>query len=291
MVIAAISVGLALAFNATRQDSLPLVESRSSAPVAGASQQAENQTEAVAVPSDNVSMDPAQESVQDGEISLHDAALRHASGEAVFLDAREAEEYELGHIQGALSLSVFTFAQDFPALKAGLEGKTVITYCDGEHCKLSQDLADQLTAHGIRNVFVLKNGWSLWQNDGLPTATGREPGSQEPGSQEPGSQEPGSQEPGSQEPGMQAPPQQEPLPQEPPTQVPAQEEPASQDPATQPSPQQEPSTEDSLTQTSPQQEPLPTEPGMPAPEQKPLPNEPEAHEPAPTEPKQTGGQS
>lgn len=271
LAIAAISVGLALAFNATRQDNVLLVASGISAPATGASQQAENQTEAAAVPTDNASADAARESVQGGEISLRDAALRHASGEAVFLDAREAEEYKLGHIQGALSLSAFTFAQDFPALKAGFEGKTVITYCDGEHCKLSQDLADQLTANGIRNVFVLKNGWSLWRNDGLPTATGREPGSQEPG--------------------LPAPPQQEPLPQEPPTQVPTQEDPASQNPATQPSPQQEPSTEDALTQTPPHQEPQPAEPGMPAPEQKPLPTEPEAHEPAPMEPKPTGGQS
>lgn len=251
MTIAAISVGLALAFNATRQDSLPLVQSRSSAPATGASQQAANQTEAAAVPADNASVDAAQASVQGGEISLRDAALRHASGEAVFLDAREAEDYELGHIQGALSLSAFTFAQDFPALKAGLEGKTVITYCDGEHCKLSQDLADQLTANGIRNVFVLKNGWSLWRNDGLPTATGREPGSPEPDLQEP-------------------------LPQDPATQTPANQEPASQD---------------SLTQTPPQQELQPAEPGMPAPEQKPLPSEPETHQPAPMEPKPTGGQS
>ncbi len=256
LAIAAISVGLALAFNATRQDSLPLVQSRSAAPATGASQQAANQTGAAAVPADNASAGEAQESVQGGEISLRDAALRHASGEAVFLDAREAEEYELGHIQGALSLSAFTFAQDFPALKAGLEGKTVITYCDGEHCKLSQDLADQLTANGIRNVFVLKNGWSLWRNDGLPTATGREPGSPEPG--------------------LQAPPQQEPLPQDPATQTPANQEPASQD---------------SLTQTPPQQELQPAEPGMPAPEQKPLPSEPETHQPAPMEPKPTGGQS
>lgn len=261
LAIAAISVGLALAFNATRQDSLPLVQSRSSAPATEAPQQVANQTDAAAVSTDNASVSPAPDSVQSGEISLRDAALRHASGEAVFLDAREAEDFELGHIQGALSLSAFAFAQEFPALKAKLEGKTVITYCDGEHCKLSQDLADQLTAHGIPNVFVLKNGWSLWRQEGLPTATGREPGSPEPGMQEPG---------------MPAPPQQETLPQEPTTQAPAQQEPASQD---------------SLTQTPPQQEPLPAEPGIPAPEQKPLPTDPETHEPAPLEPKPTGGQS
>ena len=259
MVIAAISVGLALAFNATRQDSLPLVQSRSSAPATGVPQQAANQT--AAVPSDNASVSPVPDSVQSGEISLHDAALRHASGEAVFLDAREAEDFEIGHIQGALSLSAFAFAQEFPALKEKLEGKTVITYCDGEHCKLSQDLADQLTAHGIRNVYVLKNGWSLWRQEGLPTATGREPASPEPNTQEPG---------------MPAPPQQEPLPQEPTTLAPAQ-------------PQSLP--QDSLTQTPPQQEPLPAEPVMPTPEQKPLPTEPETHQPAPMEPKPTGGQS
>ncbi|PKN41686.1 MAG: hypothetical protein CVU60_09870 [Deltaproteobacteria bacterium HGW-Deltaproteobacteria-18] len=145
-IILAISIGLALAFNATRPDRLPLVHDPEIA---------------------------AQAAAQRGEISLADAILLFESGEAVFADARDAGEYALGHIDGALSLDPLMFEQDFPSLQEQLEGATtIVTYCDGEFCELSRELAEQLKGMGLQNVRVLKNGWTLWRDQGLPTATG-----------------------------------------------------------------------------------------------------------------------
>lgn len=109
-----------------------------------------------------------------GEISLEDAEALYRVGEAVFLDARDPEEYEKGHIEGALSLPPAAFTREFPDVRAKLEHKTAITYCDGEFCELSHELAQQLVAAGVADVRVLKNGWSLWKEN-LPTATGTEP--------------------------------------------------------------------------------------------------------------------
>ena len=145
-IIIGVSVGLALAFNATRPDRLPLVHDPESA---------------------------TQVAIQRGEISLADAALLFRSGQAVFIDAREAYEYALGHIEGALSLDPILFGQQFPALREHLEGpRTIITYCDGEFCELSHELAQQLLGMGLQDVRVLKNGWTLWRDQGLPAATG-----------------------------------------------------------------------------------------------------------------------
>jgi 3-mercaptopyruvate sulfurtransferase SseA len=48
---------------------------------------------------------------------------------------------------------------------------TIITYCDGERCPLSRELAEALRVEGVENVRELRNGWTLWQEQGLPTAT------------------------------------------------------------------------------------------------------------------------
>lgn len=153
-IIIAISVGLALAFNATRPDRLPLVHDPEIA---------------------------AQAAAQRGEISLADAIRLFESGEAVFVDAREADEYALGHIDGALSLDPLAFEQEFPLLQEQLEGaKTIVTYCDGEFCELGRELAEQLKGMGLQDVRVFKNGWTLWRDQGLPTATGNPASEQAP---------------------------------------------------------------------------------------------------------------
>jgi rhodanese-related sulfurtransferase len=148
--ILALSSVLALAVNALRPDGLPLVRL---AP-------------------------PSVIAAEAGSpyISLQDAALLHLSGRAVFLDARSVGEYVAGHVKGALSVPLEDYAQLAAGVKAAAGGKeTIVTYCDGENCALSEDLADQLRQDGLANVRVLKNGWSLWQNEKLPVASGPNP--------------------------------------------------------------------------------------------------------------------
>ena len=53
-------------------------------------------------------------------------------------------------------------ASDRRAAPVNLIQNLLVTYCDGEACELSRDLADQLKAHGLKDVLVLKNGWTLW---------------------------------------------------------------------------------------------------------------------------------
>jgi rhodanese-related sulfurtransferase len=89
---------------------------------------------------------------------------------ARFLDARPQLQYNEGHIRGALSLPWQDISTAFTEIAAQLDEKdTIITYCDGESCELSHDLAMYLKDIGFANVRVLVNGWTVWQNGGLPT--------------------------------------------------------------------------------------------------------------------------
>lgn len=150
LLIVAAAVGLAFLFDAARQETLRIASPEPAAPAP-----------------ENV---PASR-----DISLKDAEVLYRSGQAVFFDARDPDLYEGGHIEGALSLPPFAFTREFPAIRDRLERKTVITYCDGEFCELSHELAEQLSAAGVPGVRVLRNGWALWRDHGLPTAAGPVP--------------------------------------------------------------------------------------------------------------------
>jgi len=145
--ILALSAALAFGVNALRPDGLPLAQ---------------------AGPQSSVQLDRSG-----GEIGIKDAAMLFITGRAVFLDARSQLEFEQGHIQGAFFLPPREFASQYQDLKPSLQGKeAIITYCDGERCPLSQALAEHLRGAGLKNVYVLKNGWSLWQAEKLPVAKG-----------------------------------------------------------------------------------------------------------------------
>lgn len=89
---------------------------------------------------------------------------------ARFLDARSQPQYADGHISGALNLPWQDVAKAFTDIAVQLDEKDlIITYCDGEGCELSHDLAMYLQDMGFANVRVLVNGWTVWQNGGLPT--------------------------------------------------------------------------------------------------------------------------
>jgi len=102
-------------------------------------------------------------------ISLEEAFHLHERREALFLDARNASEYAAGHIAGALSVPVSEGEKRLLEVLEGVpDSAVIITYCDGESCNLSKELAVMVEAFGFSNVHVLVNGWSVWKNAGHP---------------------------------------------------------------------------------------------------------------------------
>ena len=106
------------------------------------------------------------------DITLEKAEKLFYTHAAVFIDARSREEYANGHIQGGRSLPWQEVDLDFMDVTEELDLETpVITYCDGEACELSHELAIFLRDTGFVNTRVLVNGWSVWQKRGLPIAS------------------------------------------------------------------------------------------------------------------------
>ena len=91
------------------------------------------------------------------------------SGEYIFVDARSLEDYEEGHIQGAVSLPV---GQSEDRVAAFLERyppeASIITYCSGRTCQDSHHLAEFLLEFGYDNVTVFIDGFPGWKAEGHP---------------------------------------------------------------------------------------------------------------------------
>ena len=115
-------------------------------------------------------------------ISLEMAWEKYNSGEALFLDARSADDYSAGHIRGALNFPADDFESQLPQIFDLLIGdREVITYCGGEECHSSTDLADALRAAGCVKVWVFYSGWVSWKEIGYPVEYGPAPGAREGG--------------------------------------------------------------------------------------------------------------
>jgi rhodanese-related sulfurtransferase len=102
-------------------------------------------------------------------LTLSQALESYKSGEAIFIDCRLKEDYDLGHISGAVNLPWEEFEEYYPPLKSSLsESKEMIVYCDGDECELSLLLARELSESGYENVKVFFGGWVEWKNASLP---------------------------------------------------------------------------------------------------------------------------
>jgi rhodanese-related sulfurtransferase len=104
-------------------------------------------------------------------IPVEEAAVKFLSREALFLDARSRADYKLGHIKGALNLSVHNADFGKRLQEFWLEvdhDRELIVYCDGIGCTSSPELASVLKGLGYRDVKILINGWTEWMMAGMP---------------------------------------------------------------------------------------------------------------------------
>ena len=103
------------------------------------------------------------------DISLIEAKNLFSKQTAIMIDARPKGDYEKGHIRGARSLPWHDVDQRFMGVTKDISVDTpIITYCDGETCELSHNLANFLLDMGFTNVRILVNGWTKWQHADLP---------------------------------------------------------------------------------------------------------------------------
>ena len=116
------------------------------------------------VPDDMPSMMPQAPMM----VSPEEAESLFVAGKALFVDARSEFDFRLGHIRGAVNLPLKSAVAEAELLRGVSKDRLIITYCDGQNCNSSIDLAARLYARGFRTVKIFFGGWEEWQARGLP---------------------------------------------------------------------------------------------------------------------------
>ncbi len=80
------------------------------------------------------------------------------------LDVRPPEEYQSGHVPGAINIPLSELEKHLDELDSEQE---VVAYCRGPHCVLAFDAVAQLRDKGI-NARRLQDGFPEWKASGLP---------------------------------------------------------------------------------------------------------------------------
>jgi len=100
---------------------------------------------------------------------------RYAQGLVIFVDARNDEHYQAGHIPGAYQLDHFR-VQDYiaTALPACQVAEQIIVYCNGGDCDDSENTAIFLRDAGIdrSKLFVYSGGIAEWMTNRMPVEIG-----------------------------------------------------------------------------------------------------------------------
>ena len=89
--------------------------------------------------------------------------------EALFVDARSQNDYDNGHIPGAVSFPVGQFEERIESfLNRYPSEQAIVTYCSGRTCEDSHNLAQFLSDVGFTNVRVFIDGFPGWKAEGHP---------------------------------------------------------------------------------------------------------------------------
>jgi rhodanese-related sulfurtransferase len=103
------------------------------------------------------------------------ALLRRAgSSDVIVLDARPANEYQAGHIAGAISVPIDELQSRLRSLPPD---KEYVAYCRGPYCVYA-DRAVELLLKSRRRARRLVEGFPEWRAAGFPVAQGAPPARQ-----------------------------------------------------------------------------------------------------------------
>ena len=97
-------------------------------------------------------------------VSRKELMQRSKDGLVTILDVRPAEEYEVGHLPGAINVPLEEIGQHLADLP---KDQDVIAYCRGEYCVLAFEAVATLRKKGF-SARRLEEGYPEWKAAGLP---------------------------------------------------------------------------------------------------------------------------
>lgn len=118
------------------------------------------------------------EDIRDHFMTAEDEFASTGESIVAFVDARVRDQYEDGHIPGAIWLYHYESGDLIDDVRPQLEmAFFIIVYCNGGDCEDSLHLAADLgSLYGLppENVYVYEGGFNEWKENEMPVKTGSE---------------------------------------------------------------------------------------------------------------------
>ena len=88
---------------------------------------------------------------------------------ALFIDARNREDFRKGHIRGAWSVPALEMERYFDKLMTVPSDTMAVIYCNASDCHLGRMLIDFLKELHFTNLFLYDDGWDGWEKAKMPS--------------------------------------------------------------------------------------------------------------------------
>jgi rhodanese-related sulfurtransferase len=107
-------------------------------------------------------------------LNLAQAYARFQQGDALFIDARPADEFNELHVPKSLNITPEMVAAGLTGKIKGLaKDREIVVYCGQVSCDLALKVAEKLQALGFTRVTAYVGGFRAWDEAGYPADTGK----------------------------------------------------------------------------------------------------------------------
>ncbi|MBZ0104242.1 MAG: rhodanese-like domain-containing protein [Sulfuricella denitrificans] len=96
--------------------------------------------------------------------------LAASTSQLLIIDSRRREEFDKGHIEGAVNLLDTDMTQSALSRLAPKPDTPLLFYCNGERCLRSSNAAKLALDWGYQKVYWFRGGWKEWSDKNLPVA-------------------------------------------------------------------------------------------------------------------------
>ena len=100
------------------------------------------------------------------DITLDEFREHVQGGSAVIIDARSPEDFQRGHVRGAINVPsghkesyIAQLKRDYPA------DQLIIIYCGSSQCHAGDSVYDYAASQGFTNMRVFKSGWKALSSE------------------------------------------------------------------------------------------------------------------------------
>jgi rhodanese-related sulfurtransferase len=96
------------------------------------------------------------------KINMKKTKLLLSSG-AIIIDARHKEDFDRGHLKGAINIPVDSIESERRKKMEAIDKSAIIVvYCQSDGCKYADKIAVKLLSDGFTDISIYRGGWNEW---------------------------------------------------------------------------------------------------------------------------------